>query len=664
MRVTSRPGDEDKPTLVRPIRPSASRPRVLVVAAEPVTLRLMRVSLHNAGLEVTIASTAAQALAAVDGQVFDVIICDTQMPEGDGLELYRRLKQAQKATKVPFIVLTGRAPVQEKSRALALSTDDSLAKPVYISDLLARVQALLRRSLRGRLDSPRDTEEERLPPHSHGARTGIAGRLSELGVADLLCAMEVNRRSGIIHLDGRDGRRGAISFREGRPVDAEAGRLRGREALYRLLCWSDGFFEVETRTVREGDAVKLTVADLLAEGMRRLEEWSSLRDALPPLDTVFLVNLRELVNRIGDLPDEVSELVRLFDGRRTMAEVIDDCDLPDLEALGIISRLYNERLFAGAHLGIEPSEDADTQRLGPLQPSALPAPGKSVAADEPASRLPPAPAVTPAAPPVAAAGPDPDLHASPALRAPRRRLALATVGGSAVVAIVATLFITGVANRRPPEQHRPPVSTAPVARPAPVLERSAAPALPVAVPPVAPEAAEAQPAAPAAAPPTVPAAPPTVPAAPPAAPVEAQPAAPAAAPVTVPAAPPAAATRSAAGVDEVKAACLKADDGGRGKYRAVMTACRAAAAAAPDSVDVLLILAAAEANRGNDREALGWAQKAIAIDPTTPDAYFFLGNGQQVAGRRKEARAAYEKYLELAPDGKFAADLRAFLGSL
>jgi Flp pilus assembly protein TadD len=118
-----------------------------------------------------------------------------------------------------------------------------------------------------------------------------------------------------------------------------------------------------------------------------------------------------------------------------------------------------------------------------------------------------------------------------------------------------------------------------------------------------------------------------------------------------------------AALDSIKAACLGTDDGGKGKYRAVMAACEPAAAADPGAVEVMMVLANAEANRGHDKEALGWAQKVIAIDPTVPDAYVFLGNAQQAAGHHKEARAAYEKYLELAPSGKFAGDIRAVLKS-
>src|SRR3989442_1494082 len=88
---------------------------------------------------------------------------------------------------------------------------------------------------------------------------------------------------------------------------AASGRGR-REALYRMLSWDDGFFEVELRPVRGRDLVDRTVPALLAEGILWLEERTRLLAQLPPLDTVFVVSFRELVNRVGELPDEVGDL--------------------------------------------------------------------------------------------------------------------------------------------------------------------------------------------------------------------------------------------------------------------------------------------------------------------------------------------------------------------
>jgi Flp pilus assembly protein TadD len=78
----------------------------------------------------------------------------------------------------------------------------------------------------------------------------------------------------------------------------------------------------------------------------------------------------------------------------------------------------------------------------------------------------------------------------------------------------------------------------------------------------------------------------------------------------------------------------------------------------------MVILARAELDRGRLGEARSLAKKALAADPQRLDAYIYLGNAEQEAGKAEDARAAYKKYLELAPNGPFARELRAILSNL
>src|SRR5262249_16761699 len=148
-----------------------------------------------------------------------------------------------------------------------------------------------------------------------------------------------------IHFTGKDGKTGAVYFRNGKVIDAELGRLQGEEAVYRLLIWTDGEFDVEFKNIRRRDVIELSSQGLLMEGMRRLDEWGRLCEQLPPLDAVLDVDTVELAERLSDLPDEVNGVLRLFDGRRSIMNVVDDCEFGDLEALGIIAKLYFEGLI-------------------------------------------------------------------------------------------------------------------------------------------------------------------------------------------------------------------------------------------------------------------------------------------------------------------------------
>jgi tetratricopeptide (TPR) repeat protein len=130
------------------------------------------------------------------------------------------------------------------------------------------------------------------------------------------------------------------------------------------------------------------------------------------------------------------------------------------------------------------------------------------------------------------------------------------------------------------------------------------------------------------------------------------------------AAAPAVAAQPAADPAALKAECAKSYANGHGKYKAIVDACGRVLMADPQAADVMVMLANAELERGRTKESMAWAQKALAIDANLPEPYVFVGNAEQLAGHRKEARAAYEKYLQLAPAGSYASDLRAVLKGL
>jgi Tfp pilus assembly protein PilF len=71
-----------------------------------------------------------------------------------------------------------------------------------------------------------------------------------------------------------------------------------------------------------------------------------------------------------------------------------------------------------------------------------------------------------------------------------------------------------------------------------------------------------------------------------------------------------------------------------------------------------------ELDRGHAAESRSWAKKAIAVNPNLADAYVFLGGAEQEVGTPEAAKAAYKKYLELAPNGRHARELRTVLSSM
>jgi len=268
-----------------------------------------------------------------------------------GVGLGRRLGGMPEWAEIPVIFLTAETAIENKIKGLELGVDDYLTKPIYIKEIVTRINILLQKKQRQFLDLKKDG-------------TRFAGRVADMPVVDVIQTIEVSRKSGLIQFTGGANRAATIYFRDGKVIDAEAGTLQGEDAVYRLLTWSDGEFEVEFRTVRRREVIAASSQGLLMEGMRRLDEWSRLLEQLPPLSHRFEIDAGELSGRLGEVPDDNNRILRLFDGKRTLLEVIDASDFGDLECLQAVSRLY----FEGLLIDLDPAvrSISDPGKPGPL----------------------------------------------------------------------------------------------------------------------------------------------------------------------------------------------------------------------------------------------------------------------------------------------------------
>jgi two-component system KDP operon response regulator KdpE len=126
---------------------SAPAPRILVVDDEPQILRALRVVLRDAGFEVAPAETAAEALDRAAVRPPQAAIVDLMLPDMDGVELTRLLREW---SEMPILVLSAVGEEEQKVRALQAGADDYITKPFGSRELVARLQAALRRG--GRAD--------------------------------------------------------------------------------------------------------------------------------------------------------------------------------------------------------------------------------------------------------------------------------------------------------------------------------------------------------------------------------------------------------------------------------------------------------------------------------------------------------------------------------
>jgi len=126
--------------------------RVLIVDDDPDIVRLVRYNLSHSGYEVQSAGTGREALELVQKQPPDLVVLDVMLPDVDGLEVCRTLRQQFSSRRIPILMLTARGEEIDRVVGFELGADDYVSKPFSPRELVLRVKSILRRSGADRTD--------------------------------------------------------------------------------------------------------------------------------------------------------------------------------------------------------------------------------------------------------------------------------------------------------------------------------------------------------------------------------------------------------------------------------------------------------------------------------------------------------------------------------
>ena len=114
--------------------------KILIVEDYPVTQRVLSLTLKNSGYDVQIASHGVEALQQLNIAPVDLALVDIAMPEMDGLELLRHLRNDKRYTTLPIIMLTASGQDEDRATALVIGADGFLTKPTSSRELLETIQ--------------------------------------------------------------------------------------------------------------------------------------------------------------------------------------------------------------------------------------------------------------------------------------------------------------------------------------------------------------------------------------------------------------------------------------------------------------------------------------------------------------------------------------------
>ncbi len=198
-------------------------PNILVVEDEDALSTLLQYNLEKEGYDVVVATDGEEALTVVSERLPDLIVLDWMLPKVSGIEVCRRLRARPESRNVPIIMLTARGEETDRIRGLDTGADDYVVKPFSMTELTARIRAVLRR-----------------------IRPGLAEDLIRRGdiVIDRV-AHRVRRAEREVHL-------GPTEFRLLDYLMQHPGRVFSREQLLDAVWGSDVYVEARTVDVHVG----------------------------------------------------------------------------------------------------------------------------------------------------------------------------------------------------------------------------------------------------------------------------------------------------------------------------------------------------------------------------------------------------------------------------
>ncbi len=232
--------------------------KVLLIDDNPMILGMLSQALGKfAELETT--TDSAEGLLKIVETPPDLLITDYQMPGMDGRQLVEKLKDRAATARLPIILMATRADQNEKLKIVEDKVEDFLEKPFFIKDATARIKRVIDK-----------IALEKMQREAPGDGT-LRGTLQQMNAIDLLQSLELSRKTcRLVLTSGED--RCELFFTEGQINHAVYGPLKGDEAVYKVLTWQDGNFQIDFTSSSAEQTITRSTQGLLMEGLRLLDE--------------------------------------------------------------------------------------------------------------------------------------------------------------------------------------------------------------------------------------------------------------------------------------------------------------------------------------------------------------------------------------------------------
>src|SRR5580658_4668713 len=235
----------------------ANEVKLLLVDDNPMVLGMLQHALEPFARVVAATDSADALLKAVDDPP-DLVVCDYRMPGMDGRQLVEKLKSRPATANFSAILMASRADIDERLSPQD-AADDYLAKPFFLKEAAKRIKRTVDRIA---------LEKMAKTAPSDGV---VRGNLAQMNVIDLMQSLEMGRKSCQLKLKNA-GETCEVFFAEGQVKHATYGTLVGDPAVFKVLRWTGGNFELNFEGKTDKETTQLNTQGLLMEGLRLLDE--------------------------------------------------------------------------------------------------------------------------------------------------------------------------------------------------------------------------------------------------------------------------------------------------------------------------------------------------------------------------------------------------------
>jgi len=218
---------------------------------------------------ITTSTEAADALLKAVDDSPDLLICDYRMPGMDGHQLIQKLKSRPATANFHSVLMASKSDIAERLSPQD-AADDYLEKPFFLKDALRRIKRTVDRI---------SLEKMTKTAPSDGV---VRGSLLQMNVIDLIQSLEMGRKSCQLTLTD-ESQKCDVFFVEGQVKHAAYGSLIGDEAVFKVLRWTGGSFQINFEIRTNKETTQLNTQDLLMEGLRLVDEAS--RDIGGPVES-------------------------------------------------------------------------------------------------------------------------------------------------------------------------------------------------------------------------------------------------------------------------------------------------------------------------------------------------------------------------------------------